>query len=75
MHSHLAGNMGQDAMAVFQFHSKHGIGQGFDHPAFNFYSLFFRHNLRLLNPGISDPRVPREAAVTVSGSESPARSP
>jgi len=38
--------MGQNTMAVFQFHPKHGIGQGFNHPTFNLYRFFFRHNLR-----------------------------
>ena len=45
VHPHLPGYMGQNAVTVFQFHSKHGIGQGLNHPAFNLYRLFFRHNL------------------------------
>lgn len=60
VHPHLPGYMGQNAVTVFQFHPKHGVGQGLNHPAFNLYRLFFRHNLHSAWDA-SDPRPIREA--------------
>lgn len=43
MLAHLAGDMGDDDMAVVQLYAKSGIGQGFNHFAFHFDLIFFRH--------------------------------
>ena len=41
--AHLSGNMRDHYMAIFQFHSEHGVGQGFDDAALYFDMVFFRH--------------------------------
>ena len=46
MHPHLTGDMGQDTVTVFQFHTKHGIRQGLNHLAFNLYCFLFRHKFQ-----------------------------
>jgi hypothetical protein len=43
MHAHLPGNVGKDAMAVFQLNPEHCIRQGLNHQTFNFYRLLFSH--------------------------------
>lgn len=46
MHPHLAGNMGQDLVTIFQFDSESGIGKRFADNTVNFYGwLFGRTNL------------------------------
>lgn len=41
VHPHLTGNMGYDLVAVFQFHAKHRVGEGFDHGSVLFYIGLF----------------------------------
>ena len=43
MHTHLAGDMSQDTVAVIQLHPKHRIGQGLDNSPLNGNRFFFRH--------------------------------
>jgi hypothetical protein len=48
MHAHFPGNVGENSVTLRQLNTKHGIGKGFDHCAFNFNRIFFSHVLTLL---------------------------
>ncbi len=41
--AHLAAGVSQDAVAVFQLHAKHRVGQEFQHLAVKFDKVFFGH--------------------------------
>src|SRR6266853_4089417 len=43
--SHLAGNMRQHLVFVFELHLEHGIGQRFDHRCHDFNRVLFTHRL------------------------------
>ncbi|MBV6469630.1 MAG: hypothetical protein NBKEAIPA_01532 [Nitrospirae bacterium] len=43
MHPHLTRNVSQNFMPIFQFDSKHGIGQRFRHRPGHFYDIFLGH--------------------------------
>src|SRR5690606_9515270 len=45
--AHLAGDMGNDDVAVVQFYAEHGVRQGVDDGAFQFNLFFFRHAVRV----------------------------
>ena len=45
MHPHLPRNMGKNPVAVFQFYSKHSVGERFDNRTHYLDRLFFRHAL------------------------------
>ena len=40
MHAHLARNMCQNFVAVFEFDSKHGVGKGLDNSPFQYDCVF-----------------------------------
>ena len=49
--SHLARNVGQDAVLVGQLHPEHGVGQGLQHRALGFEDVLFRHAAAPSRPG------------------------
>ena len=48
IHSHLAGNVCQDYVSIFQFDPKHGIGKFFNYFTFHFNDIFLTHGSLLL---------------------------
>lgn len=47
MHAHLAGNVGEDGVAILEFHLEHRVGQGFEHRALEFDYIFLSQKLLL----------------------------
>jgi len=45
MHPHLAGNMGQENMLVFQFYLEHCIGKGFNYLSLHFNLVVFSQTI------------------------------
>src|SRR3989338_1489004 len=43
MHPHFAGDVGQNLVPIFQFNSKHCVGQCFKNFSLHLYQLFLRH--------------------------------
>ena len=50
VHAHLAGDMGDDLVSVFQFDAEHGVAEGFDDGSVKLYGCLFCH-WRLLTVG------------------------
>ena len=42
VHPEFSGDMRQDGMSITDIHLEHGIGQGLDHGALQFYHIIFR---------------------------------
>lgn len=45
VHAHLAGDMRQDLVAVFEFDLEHGVRESLQNLAFKLDDVFFRQNL------------------------------
>ena len=56
VHAHLAGNVGEDGVAILELHLEHRVGQGFEHRALEFDYIFLSQKLLLQNGLIKQQR-------------------
>lgn len=56
VHAHLAGNVGEDGVAILEFHLEHRVGQSFEHRALEFDYIFLSQKLLLQNGLIKQQR-------------------
>ena len=56
VHAHLAGNVGEDGVAILELHLEHRVGQGFEYRALEFDYIFLSQKLLLQNGLIKQQR-------------------
>ena len=53
MHTHLAGDMGDDKRSVLELHTEHRVGQCLNYRSIYFNAVLFCHNLLFLDESVS----------------------